>query len=75
MEGQQKPDLEELRCPFDRFDTDNNGRIDFQEFSDLLEVTGPLPTEEEKQIAFTVIDTDGNGTVSLDEFISWWLDQ
>jgi len=75
LEGQQKPDLAELRCQFDRFDTDNNGRIDFQEFSDLLEVTGPLPTEEEKQIAFTVIDTDGNGSVSLDEFISWWLDQ
>ncbi len=75
MEGQQKPDLAELRCQFDRFDIDDNGRIDFQEFSELLEVTGPRPTEEEKQIAYTVIDTDGNGTVSFDEFISWWLDQ
>jgi Ca2+-binding EF-hand superfamily protein len=67
--------LRDLKTAFARFDRDGNGRIDYQEFRELLDRVGPSPTEEEAQLAFTIIDDSGTGYVSFDEFVSWWLDR
>lgn len=68
-------DIARLQSEFARFDGDGNGRIEYEEFVELLGTVGPRPTEEEAQLAFTIIDESGTGYVSFDEFARWWLDQ
>jgi Ca2+-binding EF-hand superfamily protein len=67
-------DIDALKTEFARFDKDGNGRIDYDEFVELLAAVGPRPTEEEAQLAYSVIDTNETGDVSFEEFANWWLD-
>ncbi|PLX55744.1 MAG: hypothetical protein C0629_11225 [Chromatiales bacterium] len=67
-------DIAGLHREFSRFDSDNNGRIEYEEFIELLGSVGPRPTEEEAQLAFSVIDSDNTGYVEFEEFVHWWLD-
>ena len=68
-------DVSHLQQQFEQFDRDGSGRIDYNEFVELLEAVGPRPTEEEAQLAFSIIDADGDGSVGFDEFVDWWLDR
>ena len=65
----------ELRESFDHFDRDNNGAIDFDEFSELLGVLNSEMETESRRMGFDIIDSDGNGTIDFDEFVSWWREQ
>lgn len=67
-------DIAGLHREFSRFDSDSNGRIEYEEFVELLGSVGPRPTEEEAQLAFSVIDSDNTGYVEFEEFVHWWLD-
>ena len=66
---------DELKKTFDHFDRDNNGRIDFGEFCELLDAMDSDIEEMARRLGFDVIDSDGNGTVEFDEFCSWWEEQ
>ncbi len=64
--------LAELREDFAFSDADGNGRIDFQEFVDLLENLEAGMSGEEARIGFAEIDADGDGAIEFDEFAAWW---
>ena len=51
-------DINAIKTEFARFDKDGNGRIDYDEFVELLAAIGPRPTEEEAQLAYSVIDAN-----------------
>ena len=55
----------ELEAIFDRFDPDNNGEINYDEF--LREIMGPMNKRREALVrkAFTKIDADGSGVLDI----------
>jgi len=68
-------EIEEIQENFDHFDTDNNGQIDYKEFTRLIDaLDGNMPAEEMKT-GFDIIDYDDNGYIDFDEFIEWWGDR
>lgn len=64
--------LAEIREDFAFNDVDEDGRIDFDEFCDLLTDLDADMSAEECLLGFHAIDTDGSGSVTFDEFVEWW---
>lgn len=64
--------LREIRENFEYFDRRKKGYINFEEFSDLLQVISPESTTRQAAEGFSMIDTNSDGHVDLDEFIQWW---
>lgn len=64
--------LEEMRTHFSHIDTDANGKIDFDEFVDLLKTVGFSRQEDIIRLAFDAIDADSSGYIDFDEFAVWW---
>jgi Ca2+-binding EF-hand superfamily protein len=63
--------LEELREDFEEVDHDQDGTIDFGEFTELMENLGASMSSTELRIGFEEIDQDRNGRISLAEFVAW----
>lgn len=63
--------LEELREDFEAVDDDQDGRIDFGEFSGLMDNLNAQMSDDVLRIGFAEIDTDGDGRISLAEFVAW----
>jgi len=64
----QDPTENELREMIDEVDLNGNGKIDFEEFVQLMNRRArDTDTEEEIIQAFRVFDKDGNGTISSNE--------
>lgn len=61
-----------IKEDFQFFDNDNNGRIDEEEFFELLKVLSPKVKPHQAQEGFKLIDENGDGVVDFDEFLSWW---
>lgn len=63
---------QELREHFAFCDTDQDHRINYGEFLELLENLEAGMSEEEMRVGFGLIDLDGNGYISFEEFRRWW---
>lgn len=63
---------EKAREHFGFFDRDDNGYIDFDEFSELLNVIADEVTTKRAAEGFSMVDVDSDGRVSFDEFMTWW---
>jgi Ca2+-binding EF-hand superfamily protein len=64
--------LEELRETFDYNDRDDDGRIELDEFVDMLDELEAGMAEKEAKIGFNDIDTNDDGLIDFDEFVAWW---
>ncbi len=64
--------FEELREDFDYFDRDQNGKIDFHEFLELMRALDAGLSEEQARIGFESVDKDGSGLIDFAEFCGWW---
>lgn len=64
--------LAELREDFAFNDKNEDGRIDFDEFCELLTDLDAEVSPDEALLGFYEIDTNGGGSISLDEFVAWW---
>ncbi len=64
--------LEELRETFDYNDRDDDGRIELDEFIDMLDELEAGMAEKEAKIGFNDIDTNDDGLIDFDEFVAWW---
>ena len=62
----------ELIQEFAAADRDNDGRIDFGEFSLLLEGLEAGMSIEEMQIGFGEVDANRDGLIDCREFTDWW---
>ncbi|KAM0332608.1 hypothetical protein ACHAQA_002892 [Verticillium albo-atrum] len=67
-----KPSLDEVKEMIQEIDTDGDGRIDFDEFLEIMAAPArPVgSTEDELVAAFEVFDKDGSGSVSSSELRS-----
>jgi hypothetical protein len=63
--------IEELREDFEAVDGDQDGRIDYGEFSVLMDGMDPDMGDALLRIGFREIDTDQDGRISLTEFVAW----
>lgn len=64
--------VKEIKEHFSFFDRDGNGKIDLDEFSELLKTLSPDSGSKQAHLGFDLIDTDGNGYIEFDEFLTWW---
>ena len=53
-------------------DRDHDGRIDFEEFAQLMRGLEAGMSAAELRLGFKEIDTDGDGLIDLREFSDWW---
>ncbi len=64
--------LAEMREDFAFADGDEDGRINFDEFCELLVDLDAELSAEECLLSFHGIDVNGSGGVTFDEFVAWW---
>jgi Ca2+-binding EF-hand superfamily protein len=65
-------DLADLDEQFDECDADGDQRIDFTEFSQLLENLGSEVPPDRRRARFAEIDVDRDGFIDRPEFMEWW---
>jgi calmodulin len=65
-------DIESLRAEFEKYDTDNDGRIDLGEFTNLVNLLSPNMDPRYIKGGFSLIDENADGLMSFDEFSEWW---
>ena len=66
-------DNDALRARYAGYDRDGDGRIDFPEFSALLDALGLGYEEAQARASFSALDGDGNGQIDFAEFSEWWV--
>lgn len=64
--------LAEIREDFAFNDVDEDGRINFDEFCELLLDLDAEFSPDECLLGFHGIDLNGSGSVTFDEFVEWW---
>jgi Ca2+-binding EF-hand superfamily protein len=57
---------------FKKYDKDNSGSINYEEFKFLCYDLGHFLSDAELQMALKIIDADGSGEIDEKEFASWW---
>ena len=67
-------ELDELREAFDYNDRDNDGRIQIDEFSAMLDELEADMSGNEIEIGFKDIDTNDDGLIDFAEFVAWWTE-
>lgn len=68
-------DLEELREAFEYNDVDQDGRIQFAEFLEMLDQLDAGVRSPEARIGFDSIDINKDGSINFDEFVAWWRER
>ena len=70
-----KLDREEILSYFINYDNNNDGVLDFSEFSELISGLGLNVSEDKLKDGFNKVDTGNNNVINFDEFMAWWGDQ
>jgi Ca2+-binding EF-hand superfamily protein len=65
-------ELADLDEQFDECDADGDQRIDFTEFSQLLENLGSEVPPAQRRARFDAIDLNHDGAIDRREFMDWW---
>jgi calmodulin len=65
---------EELRETFEYNDRDGDGRIQLDEFIEMLEELEAKTSDADARIGFAEIDTNDDGLIDFDEFVDWWIE-
>jgi Ca2+-binding EF-hand superfamily protein len=65
--------LAELREDFEFNDSNGDGRIEYDEFRELLEFLEADMSSADVRTGFAEIDTDHDGAIEFDEFVAWWM--
>jgi len=60
---------EDLRIMFKSFDSDNNGFLDLEEFSKMIDTMRLGVSKESVERLFGVFDEDGSGSLDIDEWV------
>jgi Ca2+-binding EF-hand superfamily protein len=65
-------ELADAEEQFDECDSDGDQRIDFTEYSKLLDNLGAEVPPAQRRNRFNAIDTDRDGAIDRGEFMAWW---
>jgi calmodulin len=67
-------ELDELREAFDYNDRDADGRIQVDEFAEMLDELEADMSPKDIEIGFKDIDTNDDGLIDFGEFVAWWTE-
>ena len=67
-------ELDELREAFDYNDRDADGRIQVDEFAEMLDELEADMSPKDIEIGFQDIDTNDDGLIDFGEFVAWWTE-
>jgi calmodulin len=73
--AKQKPNdeqLDELREAFEYNDRDSDGRIQLDEFVEMLDELEAEMSDHDARVGFGDIDTNDDGLIDFEEFVAWW---
>jgi Ca2+-binding EF-hand superfamily protein len=62
----------ELQEDFEFFDADQDGLLEFAEFTEFMDGLGADMTSEECRVGFQEIDSNRDGRIQFGEFFDWW---
>jgi len=65
-------DLADVEEQFDDCDANGDARIDFAEFSQLLENLGADVPPAQRRKRFEELDANRDGAIDRPEFMEWW---
>ena len=65
-------ELADAEEQFDECDLNGDQRIDFAEYSKLLDSLGAKMPPAQRHNRFNTIDTDRDGAIDRKEFLAWW---
>jgi calmodulin len=68
-------EFDELKESFQYNDSNEDGKIEFEEFLNMLGELEADVEEDEARVGFRAIDADKDGAIELDEFVAWWSDR
>jgi calmodulin/calcium-binding protein CML/plastin-2 len=66
--------LDELRETFEYNDRDSDGRIQLDEFIEMLDELEANIDDKEAKVGFHDIDTNDDGLIDFEEFLAWWTE-
>jgi len=66
--------LDELRESFDYNDRDGDGRMQLDEFVQMLDELEAEMSADEAATGFKDIDTNEDGLIDFGEFCAWWAE-
>lgn len=66
--------LAELRESFEYNDRDGDGKIELEEFIEMLDELGAEMSDQEAGIGFRDIDSNDDGRIDFAEFVAWWAE-
>ena len=69
LSNASRPQGQDLRLEFARFDKNHNGTLDPREFRHAVRRHCPL-SEKEVKVLFRVFDPNGDGGVDIEEFVA-----
>jgi Ca2+-binding EF-hand superfamily protein len=67
-------ELDELREAFDYNDRDGDGRIQVDEFAEMLDELEADMSPKDIEVGFQDIDTNDDGLIDFGEFVAWWTE-
>lgn len=68
-------EFDELKESFEYNDSNEDGKIEFDEFVNMLSELEADVEVEQARVGFRLIDTDHDGAIELDEFVEWWTER
>jgi calmodulin len=74
MEKLSEEQREELLETFEYNDVDGDGKIQMDEFVQMLQELEWEISEREAHIGFQDIDTNDDGLIDFEEFVAWWTE-
>jgi len=67
-------DITQFAKSFLSFDVDHDGKLSYQEFTNVRRALKPDTTDVELKNTFDLVDKDKNGFISFDEMVEWVKD-
>ncbi len=67
--------IADIRKIFDKYDSDGNETLGWDEFCLVLDELDSTIQLTQKTVLFDKVDKNHTGMISFDEFFSWWQDR
>ena len=72
MTDSSTSEIADIRKIFDKYDSDGNETLGWDEFCHVLDELDSSIDLTQKTVMFDKVDKNHTGMISFDEFVEWW---